>query len=395
MITTVVEAPRMHIVQLMASPFFGGPERQMLGLALALPASYRTSFLSFSERGLCQPFLEEVRSHGFAGIELKNNFPAVRRAVNEIARHLRDLEADILCCSGYKPDVIGWLVGRQTGLPVVSVSHGWTGATRKVRFYEALDRMVLRWIDAIVCVSEGQAVKVRRTGAPGDRIRVIRNAVSLEKFGDPNPAFRNELRGFFRIPRGRIIVAAGRLSPEKGFARLVEAAALLVRSEPDLGVVIFGEGPLRGDLTRQIADLGLQDEVVLAGFHSNIEDFLPHADVVALPSYTEGLPVIALEALAARVPVVATSVGGVPEVVEDGLSGFLVPPGDAVALALRIAKVLSDESLRRAMGLRGRQRVQEQFTFAAQGIHYQRLFKELMNGKQSASRTSLMHASTS
>ena len=385
----------MHIVQLMASPFFGGPERQMLGLALALPKSYRTSFMSFSERGLCRPFLEEVRRFGFAGIELQRNFPAVRRAADEIARHLRNWDADILCCSGYKPDVIGWLAGHQTGLPVVSVSHGWTGATWKVRLYEALDKMALRWMDTIVCVSEGQAVKVRRTGAPAERIRVIRNAVSLKRFGDPNPAFRNELQGFFRTPPSRIIGAAGRLSPEKGFARLVEAAALLVRSDGDIGVVIFGEGPLRGELTRQIAALGLQDHVVLAGFRSNIEDFLPHANVVALPSYTEGLPVIALEALAARVPVVATAVGGVPEVVEDGLSGFLVPPGDAAALALRIAEVLSDESRRVAMGRRGRQRVEEQFTFAAQSLQYQRLFEELVEGYHCSSTTSLAHATTS
>jgi glycosyltransferase involved in cell wall biosynthesis len=385
----------MHIAQLMASPFFGGPERQMLGLALALPGSYRTSFLSFSERGLCRPFLEVARSHGYAGIELKSNFPAVRQAVNEIARQLSELDVDILCCSGYKPDIIGWLVGRKAGLPVVSISHGWTGASWKVRLYEALDRVVLRWMNAIVCVSEGQAVKVRRTGAPGDRIRVIRNAVSLEKFGDPNPAFRDHLQEFFRKPQGRIIVAAGRLSPEKGFARLVEAAALLLRSEPDIGVVIFGDGPLRGDLTRQIADLGLQDHVVLAGFHGNIEDFLPHADLVALPSYTEGLPVIALEALAARVPVVATSVGGVPEVVEDGISGFLVPPGDAAALALRFAEVLSDENMRVAMGRRGRLRVEEQFTFPAQSVQYQRLFEELVEGNHCASTTSLAHASTS
>src|SRR5580765_5275819 len=143
----------MHIVQLMASPFIGGPERQMLGLAEALPREYRTTFLSFSERGLCRPFLDEARRCGFDALELKFNFPDVRRAASEVAGHLRRLRADIVCCSGYKPDIIGLLAGRQTGVPVVSVSHGWTAATMKVRFNETIDRLALRWMDAVVCVS--------------------------------------------------------------------------------------------------------------------------------------------------------------------------------------------------------------------------------------------------
>src|SRR5262245_30912269 len=119
----------MVIVQLMASPFFGGPERQMLGLARHLAAPYRTAFLTFPERGLAQPLLQEVRRHGFDGAALRHNFPDVRRAAAEVAGHLRRLRADVLCCSGYKPDILGWRAARQAGVPVVSISHGWTAAT--------------------------------------------------------------------------------------------------------------------------------------------------------------------------------------------------------------------------------------------------------------------------
>jgi len=367
----------MHVVQLMASPFFGGPERQMLGLALALPQDYRTTFLTFSERGRCRSLLEEVRRRGLIGIELKHNFPDVRRAVQEVARQLRRLGADIVCCSGYKPDLIGWLASRQSGVPAVSVSHGWTGATLKVHLYETLDRLALRWMDAVVCVSEGQAVKVRRTGAPAARIHVIRNAVALEEFGKPDPKYRRELEELFQAPPSRIVCAAGRLSPEKGFAKLVEAAELVAKSDPDVGFVIFGEGPLRGELTRLIAQRNLLGHVVLAGFRTNLEKLLPSVDLVVLPSYTEGLPVIVLEALAARVAVVATAVGGIPEVIDDGISGCLVPPGDAAALARTIVAVLGDDSTRRALGRGGRQRVEEQFTFAAQSAAYRRLFQQL------------------
>jgi glycosyltransferase involved in cell wall biosynthesis len=360
----------------MASPFVGGPERQMLGLALALPSSYRTTFLSFSERGLCRPFLDEVRRCGFEGIELQHNFPNVRRAAHEVAGQLRSLKTDVVCCSGYKPDVIGLMASRQCGVKAISVSHGWTGATLKVKAYETLDRLALRWMQAVVCVSEAQAVKVRRTGTPPDRVHVIRNAVSLHRFGKPDAKYRHEMEGFFGTPLRRIVCAAGRLSPEKGFAKLVEAAALVVKSDPKVGFIIFGEGPLRGQLTRLICEHKLQDKVVMPGFRGNLEAYLPHADVLALPSFTEGLPVIVLEALAARVPVVATAVGGVPEVVEESKSGYLVPPGDAAALARRLGDMLGDDSKRREMGGRGRQCVEEQFTFAAQSARYQKLFEE-------------------
>jgi glycosyltransferase involved in cell wall biosynthesis len=374
----------MLVVQLMASPFFGGPERQILGLARSLPKGYRTVFLTFAERGLARPLLEQVHRHGFEGWALAHNFPHVARAAREVARELRCLRADVVCCSGYKPDLIGWLAARQAGVPCVSVSHGWTSATLKVRVYETLDRLVLRWMDAVVCVSEAQAVKVRQAGAPPERVVVIRNAVGTEAFAEPDPVARAALEGLFPRPPRRIVGAAGRLSPEKGFDRLIEAAAAVSQAEPDTGFVIFGGGPLRDALAGQIAARGLQDCFILAGFRTDLQRFLPVLDLAVLSSLTEGLPVILLEALAAGVPAVSTAVGGTPEVIDDGVHGYLVPPGDAGALARRILDALRDDAGRRAMGERGRRRVRQQFTFATQGVQYQKLFAKLARERRSA-----------
>src|SRR5262245_61386355 len=150
----------MVVVQLMASPFVGGIERQVLGLARSLPEHYRTVFLSFAELGKARPFLELARRNGFEAVALEKNYPHVNQAVREVAGHLRRVRAGVVCCNGYKPDVIGWLAARRARVPVVSVSHGWTAATLKVRLNEALDRLVLRWMDRTVCVSERQAEKV-------------------------------------------------------------------------------------------------------------------------------------------------------------------------------------------------------------------------------------------
>jgi glycosyltransferase involved in cell wall biosynthesis len=295
----------------------------------------------------------------------------------------------VLCCNGYKPDIIGWLAARRAGIPVVSTSHGWTAATWKVWLNEALDRFMLRRFDAIVCVSEAQAVRVRRCGVEPDKIAVIRNAVNKTAFVEPDPGQRATLENWFSPRPTWIVGAAGRLSPEKGFAQLVETAAVVVRKLPNTGFVLFGDGPQRQALQRAIARHGLEGRFIFAGFRSDIAAFLPNCDVVALPSFTEGMPVVVLEAMAAGVPVVATAVGGTPEVVVEGVTGHLVAAGDPAQMAQRLVDLLPDKQGRICMGSEGRQRAKEHFTFGAQCEAYLELFDRL--SKAPSSRNSSRH----
>jgi glycosyltransferase involved in cell wall biosynthesis len=374
----------MKIVHLTASPFFGGPERQMLGLAQHLPAGYRSHFLSFPERGLCRPFLEQLRAHGIGADALTSNTPRFFAAVREVATRLADLHADVLCCHGYKADLVGLAAARRRGVPVVAVARGWTAVSWKVRVYEALDRRGLAWMDAVVCVSEGQARKVREAGVPDARVRVIRNAIRADRFDPADGGGRAFLLAFYKTPRRHLVGAVGRLSPEKGFTHLVDAAAEVVRAHPDTGFVVFGDGPLRDELTRQIEARGLAGSFVLAGFRTDVDRWLPAFDVTVLPSYTEGLPNAVLESLAAGVPAVATAVGGTPEVIDDGRTGYLVEPGTAAPLARRVGELLADDGWRRLMGERGRRRVRTDFTFAAQARQYAELFDRLVPAAQPA-----------
>src|SRR5215213_8875162 len=211
----------MRIVHLTASAFFGGPERQMLGLATALPSDYASTFLSFSEGGRCRPFLAAARAAGFDAAELASDAPNLRASIRELSAFLRGNFADVLVTHGYKSNLLGRPAARQARIPVVSVARGWTGENLKVWCYEAVDRVHLRFMDRVVCVSQGQAEKVRQAGIPPERVRVIRNAARLQAFADPDPAAADRLRAMAGGD-GPIVVAAGRLSPEKGFHVLVE-----------------------------------------------------------------------------------------------------------------------------------------------------------------------------
>jgi glycosyltransferase involved in cell wall biosynthesis len=375
----------MNVVHLLASPFLGGPERQVLGLARAQAATHRTTFLSFAERGLAGLFLQRARADGFDAIELRTNFPWVTAAIREVSEHLRRLRADVLLTSGYKPDVIGWRAARAAGVPVIGIAHGWTGATVKVRLYEMLDAWAMSWMDAVVCVSEATAERVRRAGVPAAKVAVIRNALDATAY-DPGEPGASATGGrltpvadapgspfhFGETVRFRV-GAVGRLSPEKGFDVFVRAAALVARARPDVGFVVFGEGPTRPSLEELIRREGLAGRFVLAGFRQDLPAVLPGLDVAVSSSHTEGLPVAVMEAMAAGLPVVATAVGGTPEVVADGVTGLLVPVNDPAALAAKVTALL-DDPRRAAMGEAGRRRVRDEFTFAAMAERYERLF---------------------
>lgn len=376
----------MNIVHLTASTFHGGPERQMLGLALALRDEARVIFASFPENGRCRPFLTAAAQQGFETVAIEHDSPRFRRSIADLTAMLQRVKADVLLCHGYKANLLGRIAARRCGIPAVAVSRGWTGESWRVRLYEALDRFHLRFMDHVVAVSGAQAERCRNAGVPAERLSVIYNAIDPERFVDPDPRYHSRLEKFFREPRSHLIATAGRLSPEKGFDVFIDAASRVLEAQPDVGFVIFGHGVLRDILQQQITLLGLNDSVVLGGFRNDLDRFFPHLDLFVLPSWTEGLPNVVLEACAAGVPVVATAVGGTPEVIEDEQGGLLVPPGDPDALASRILEAIECEDRLREMGFQGRQRVLERFSFSAQVDGYLSLVRRLCPGRFPAAR---------
>jgi glycosyltransferase involved in cell wall biosynthesis len=372
----------MVIIHLTSSRFFGGPERQMLELAQTLPPPYQTIFLSFYEGGKCNLFLHEVRRRGFGGAPLVNDTPFFRAAVRELSQKLRKLGARVLCCHGYKADLLGAIAARRAGIPVLAVSRGWTGEDWKVRLYEGVDRLALRWVDAVVCVSQGQARKVLDAGIRGERVVVIPNAIRAERFTARRQDTRRQLESLFPKKPRWIVGSAGRLSPEKGFDVLIEAARRVVDEEPAAGFVIFGEGVLRAELQRKIDECGLNQNFLLGGFRKDLDTLTPCFDVLVMTSHSEGLPNVLLEAQAAEVPAVCTAVGGIPEVLTDGVNGFLVPDGDAGSVADKVLLILRSGGERQEKGKRGREIVLGKYSFEAQCKEYMALFGRLVAGRR-------------
>ncbi len=235
------------------------------------------------------------------------------------------------------------------------VLRGYFGPA-KSRLFLAVERWLARRSTALITLSEGLRRELVELGvAPEERFRVIPLGLELKPFLTATPG---QLRAELGLAPGAPLVGlVGRLVPIKAVDQFLEAAGAVAEARPEAHFVVIGDGELRGALEAQADALGLAGTVHFLGFRFDLERLYPDLDVVALSSRNEGTPVSLIEAMAAGRPVVATRVGGVPDLVEDGESGLLVPPDDPKALAEAILSLLGSPERRRAMGERGRARV--------------------------------------
>jgi len=228
----------------------------------------------------------------------------------------------------------------------IAFHHGYTSEDLKAHIYNQCDRWSLRACDCVVTVCAEFARRLARRGGHQDRIFVVPNSVKPD-FDFPNAKLLQEIRQRLLISGDDLIILAiGRLSPEKGHRYLIDAIAKIISWAPQLKlkVLIAGEGPVEGKLKTQIVKRGLEKCVTLIGQCSDVKPLFSIADLFVLPSLSEGSPNVLLESMAACVPIVATNVGGVPEIVNDGESANLVPPANADILGKSILALLIDRS---------------------------------------------------
>lgn len=266
----------------------------------------------------------------------------------------------------------GSLAGRVAaalaGARIVYTKHGLAAAEERAVQLREPNGLLKRasvslMADRIVAVSEAVKAALVASGAAPERIRVIPGGV--------DPA----LYAAVPQPPASVVGALGRLEREKGFDVLLEALALL---PGEVRLVLGGAGFQRDALAAQAAALGLQDRVRMTGFVSDVPAFLGEAGIFVLPSRSEGLGLVLLEAMAAGRPVVASRVGGIPEVVVDEETGLLVPPEDPRALAAALERLLADPALARRMGEAGRQRVAALFSARRMAEQTAALYEELI-----------------
>ena len=301
----------------------------------------------------------------------------------ELVREFKKSNIRIIHTHKYKDTILAAPAAKLCGIPhVVRTVHGlrepFAGLQAfKMSCYEAIERTVHRHcVDSIIGVSSQIESKYKAEGEVS-RVTCIRNGIDLE--GKLIQTDRWRTRKDLGIDSETCLIGTvGRLTPVKGIPYLLEAASVLLRQGAKVKILVVGEGSIRQDLIAQTHSLGITDNVVFLGHREDTDALLQALDIFVLPSLSEGVPMALLEAMAAARAVVASRVGGIPEIIEDGFEGHLVEPMDVKGLAERCRRLIESPDVARKMGEQGRKRVERDFSATTMADRVASVYKELL-----------------
>lgn len=367
----------LRVLHLINSSGFFGAENVVLQLATQLTAMGHdvTVGVFKDSRGSDTELATRAAERGI-GVRIfacdgRSDFGTAR----EIGAVVRAAKVDVVHSHGYKANLYARVARFPRDSKRVSTSHNWIDSSRKMRFYNRLDRLVLRGFDAVVAVSGQVRTTLERAGVKPEKIFDIGNGVDTDLF---RRTCNTDLRAALGLSGARVVGTIGRLGREKGHACLLDAAQKVVAELPDVRFLIVGDGVLRQELAAHVANLGIADKVVFAGKRDDIPDLLSVMDVFVLPSLLEGHPMALLEAMAARRAVIATSVGEVPRIIANAEQGIVIPPGDRRAIARAIMELLQDDRLRHRIAENAHARITQHYSARGMARAYERVYRSLV-----------------
>jgi glycosyltransferase involved in cell wall biosynthesis len=353
-----IDGGRVRVLEVMATGTNGGAQEHVHSLVTRLnPECYEVRVVSLSHGS-------SVRRLQRAGIDVTViDEPDDRKAVRELADSVASFAPEIIHNHMYRAEVIGTLAALQLGEKgckrpaVISTVH-----SSRIRCVD--DRQTIRQLtplmDRLIVVSRAIEEKVREEGRVGAPVSLIHNGVDLQRYNHQQPCCT--LHDEYSIPEDAPIVGVvARLEAEKGHRTLIDAWPEVLAAVPNAWLLVIGEGSERDALEAEAASLGVNERVVFTGRREDVPAVTAALDVAVLPSYREAQGLSVLEAMALSRPVVASNVGGIPEMIEDGVTGLLVPPNDCDALAAALIKLLTDHPYADMIARRGHDLVHERF----------------------------------
>lgn len=363
----------MNILFLVSSQGHYGIENMMITLAQGLRLSgCRCIVAAF--RDSRSPHTEVVKAALDAGLEVEI-IPCAGRFDWNVVRQLRSLigkyHLDVMHPHGYKADFYAFSAAWRNRVALLATSHNWPSRRAHMRFYAALDRLVLRYFDRVVVVSDGVAKKLKRSGMSVQKLVTIHNGVDVDKFEKALPAFHFQ-------DRGPIIGFIGRLVPDKGGAILLQAARPVLRSYPAATLVFVGDGPSRTDWEELAKRLGIERQVLFIGARQDMPETYAALDIVVLPSLVESMPMCVLEAMAAGKAVIATRVGMIPNVIVDGANGLLADSANISDLSVAILSLVRDPFLRKQLGKSAQECIAQRFSAQGMARNYLTHYRQVL-----------------
>lgn len=313
-------------------------------------------------------------------------------AVPRLVAYLRRQKADLLHTQLEFSDTLGSLAARIVGIPTVSTLHTYDDPPQGSRTYR---RLKLRWwilrkfCDRVIAVSEGtRQHHLRLGGLPPDKVVTLYNGIDLSRFDGHHKTGHAAHRQTFGIPpEAPVLITVAVLREAKGIQYMIKALPTILEAVPEARYLVVGDGEQEQVLKELAGSLGVADRVIFTGVRNDIPDLLAIGDLFVLPTLGEALPTVLAEAMAAQKPIVVSEVGGVPEMVEHGRNGLLVPPATPASLAEACCQLLQNRAQADAMACAGREVVEQRFNIQQQGQRLGDLYQELLtaqNGSKSS-----------
>jgi len=373
----------IHILHVIGGNEVGGAEEHVLTLCKGLDKTLFTPSLIC----LCEGPLHNLAvSQGLPEDTIAMSNPLDLRVIPRLIRLMREKQVDIVHTHGSRANLTARLAARWLNLPIITTVHSSLAQDYLNRFKAGLaltlDRLTTPLASRIITISNFLQPEVKKRGAR--RTTTIYNGIDPARFAGLE-LVDNIYQALGFEPGIPLVGTIGRLHPVKGHRFFLEAAHLVSQTHPKVKFLIVGSGPLEDELRRLAQELGLEDRVVFTGYYPEIQRLLAIMDVVTLPSISEGMGLVLLEAMYFAKPVVATQVGGIPELVKHKESGLLVPPEDPMLLAAAISQLLDDKVLAARLGANGQRSFQD-FSVDKMIERTQNLYLEVFSEKKQPGR---------
>jgi glycosyltransferase involved in cell wall biosynthesis len=359
-----MKSRRKNVVILRSSDVMTGPEYYIMDLATQLQYDKDFNYTLIclwknSQHPL--PLFEEAQK---IGLDVKRidswgrfNFLIIKK----LLKFIRKNRIALIHTIGYKADAVGIAAGKLAKVPVISFIPGFVESDYRRRVYNLCTLFLARYFDRIIACSDSVARTVSLAGVRRNKLTTIRNCVSLERCRVSIDDVERIKREFGVSDGYQVVVNLGRLDPEKGQVYLLQAAKEVLAKRKKVIFIIIGNGKLKRKLENTAIKLGIEKKVIFTGYRNDAQAIQAIASIVTFPSLKEGIPLAMLQGMALGKPVVASSVDGIPEVIVNGVNGYLVSPRDYRGLAAALEKLLSNSELLTSLGQEAQKTVEKEY----------------------------------
>lgn len=326
------------------------------------------------------PFMKEARKRGFNIHIIRSLNQFDPRILLSIFRLIKKHKIDIIHTHEILTDILGYLISKFCNVRLITTLHGWINNKFKDKVYIYIDNAILKAFNRIIVVSNAMKEQLIHCGISSGNIDVLHNSIVVKNYKKVSKGYLGEI--VHKKIKRPVIGTIGRLSLEKGHKDFIKAASVVLQKGYDAAFFLIGDGPEKENLLRLIKNLNLEGKIFITGYLRNIQSVYSDIDLMVLPSYTEGLPNVVLEALLMEVPVIATNVGGTPEIIRNDETGFLIRPGFPEEISSKIIEYLRDPVKFEEMSKIGRLLIEKEFNFNKRTKKLEMIYEDVMDGKK-------------